>query len=61
MWCTMISDKIELKEDKLVTKHDVWTSEIRIKLRGRDKKYINNLIKKLKLKWKEEDVISQGE
>ena len=45
--------RLHLIEDKPKEKHDVWLSEIRIKLRGKERAQLMKLIAKLRKKWRE--------
>jgi hypothetical protein len=44
---------IRLIEDKTPPKPDVWVSEVRVKLRGRDRARLLALIKRLGKRWRE--------
>jgi hypothetical protein len=46
-------DRIHLVEDKTPPKPGVWVSEIRIKVRGRDRGRLMALIKRLGRRWRE--------
>jgi hypothetical protein len=46
------SDRIHLVEDRIPPKPDVWVSEVRIKLRGRDRARLLALIKRLGKRWR---------
>ena len=48
----MVGKWLRLREDKQPPKHDIWVSEIRVKLRGRRKARLIRLIKGRK-RWKE--------
>jgi hypothetical protein len=46
-------DRIYLVEDRKPPRPDVWISEVRVKLRGRDRARLLALIKKLGKRWRE--------
>jgi hypothetical protein len=46
-------DRIYLVEDRKPPKPDVWISEIRVKVRGRDRAMLLGLIKRLRKRWRE--------
>ena len=46
-------DRIHLVEDRRSPKPDVWISEVRVKLRGKDRARLLALIKKLGKRWRE--------
>jgi hypothetical protein len=46
-------DRIYLVEDKTPPKPDVWVSEIRIRVRSRDRVRLLALIKRLGRRWRE--------
>jgi hypothetical protein len=46
-------DRIYLVEDKASPKPGVWISEVRIKVRGRDRARLLALIKRLGRRWRE--------
>jgi hypothetical protein len=49
----MTSKWIHLVEDVKTKKHDVWPSEIRIKMRGRARADLMKVIRKLRKQWRE--------
>jgi hypothetical protein len=46
-------ERIYLVEDRTPPKPDVWVSEIRVKLRGRDRARLLVLIRRLGRRWRE--------
>jgi hypothetical protein len=46
-------DRIYLVEGRTPPKPDIWVSEVRVKLRGRDRARLLALIKRLGKRWRE--------